>query len=146
MPAVIVLGDCRPEKIQQGYFVDGEKPVRVRHKQDKYYYTYKTTTADPRERIELEHEISKTEFDNYWPKTAGKRIEKTRYHVDYAGYTIELDIFEGAQAGNMMAEVEFSTLKEAEEFIPPDWFGKDVTSDKSYGNGDIAEHGFPKTV
>lgn len=45
-----------------------------------------------------------------------------------------------------MAEVEFSTLKEAEEFNAPDWFGEDVTSDKRYGNGDIAEHGFPETV
>lgn len=146
VPADIDLGDCRPEKIQQGYFVDDDKPVRVRHKHNKYYYTYKTDTADPRERIEREHEITKKEFEKYWPLSAGKRIEKTRYHIKYEGLTIELDIFEGTQIGHMMAEVEFKTLEEAERFTAPDWFGADVTSNKRYGNGDIAEHGFPKTV
>ncbi len=37
-----------------------------------------------------------------------------------------------------MAEVEFDSEKKADEFVPPDWFGKEVTNEASYKNRSLA--------
>ena len=34
----------------------------------------------------------------------------------------------------MIVEVEFASEEDTHEFIPPEWFGKDVTFDKRYAN------------
>ncbi len=80
-----------------------------------------------------------------WPATMGKRLEKTRYKIPYGSHIIELDIFEGRDAGNMLAEVEFDTQSIACSFDPlvPDWFGREVTEDMRYSNAYISDHGFP---
>ena len=36
-----------------------------------------------------------------------------------------------------MAEVEFPSEKEAEEFTPPAWFGDEVTNDRRYHNSNM---------
>ncbi|CBK73647.1 hypothetical protein CIY_07540 [Butyrivibrio fibrisolvens 16/4] len=36
-----------------------------------------------------------------------------------------------------MAEVEFPTIEEANSFVPPEWFGEDVTNDKNYHNSNM---------
>ena len=37
-----------------------------------------------------------------------------------------------------MAEVEFASIEEANAFLPPDWFGHDVTMDRRYHNVNMA--------
>ena len=49
-------------------------------------------------------------------------------------HTIELDIFENDLAPLVLAEVEFSTEQEANAFVPPEWFGEDVTYSEKYHN------------
>ena len=44
----------------------------------------------------------------------------------------------------MLAEVEFMSTMDSDNFQPPDWFGTDVTADKRFGNSSIAEVGFPE--
>ena len=39
----------------------------------------------------------------------------------------------------IFAEVEFDSLEEANAFIPPAWFDKDVTDDPSYANSNISK-------
>ncbi|NLP34951.1 MAG: adenylate cyclase, partial [Clostridiales bacterium] len=34
----------------------------------------------------------------------------------------------------IFAEVEFPDEKAADEFIPPEWFGKDLSNDKRFSN------------
>ena len=38
----------------------------------------------------------------------------------------------------MLVEVEFSSLEQADNFEPADWFGREVTIDKSYQNKALA--------
>ena len=57
--------------------------------------------------------------------------------------TIELDIFEGDLAPLKLAEVEFETKEEAESFLPPKWFGKDVTFSSDYHNSTLSRVGLP---
>lgn len=68
------------------------------------------------------------------PKAEGTVIEKDRWRIPCGSYTIELDIFDGALAPLVLAEVEFPTEEEAAAFQPPDWFGEEVTYDPAYTN------------
>lgn len=135
------------KKIDQGYLANTDGcAVRVRRKGDQFFLTYKSAPTDHvAERIELETELTEEQFATMWPGTVGRRVEKTRYEIHTADGThmIELDVFEGDNAGHILAEVEFNSRAEADTFEPPEWFGIDVTADKGYGNASIAEFGFP---
>lgn len=146
LPADLHLDDLKGKKINQGYLeITDEAASRVRQKGDRYFYTYKSAPGEhAAEREEKEHEITREEFDLRWPETEGKRVEKTRYEIPLGDFTIELDIFEGQNAGHILAEVEFPSTDAADSFEPPAWFGPDVTADKRFGNSQIALHGFPE--
>ena len=53
--------------------------------------------------------------------------------------TVELDVFEGSLAPLVLAEVEFSSREEAETFLPPDWFGEDVTFSGKHHNSYLSK-------
>jgi len=73
------------------------------------------------------------------PVTQGRRIQKTRYTGALPdGLIFELDIFRGTRAPLMLVEAEFPTLDPASAFIPPDWFGADVTAEKRFKNKALA--------
>lgn len=142
------LEEYPSEKIDQGYLVSTpECAIRIRRKGDKYYWTHKSApTGHAAERVELETEITQEQFDVMWPGTEGRRVEKTRFEIPLGDgvHTIELDVFDGDNAGHVLAEVEFASTAEADTFQVPGWFGKDVTADRGYGNASIAERGFPE--
>lgn len=145
IPEDFDLGSFPSKKIYQGYLVNtAECAVRLRRKGAAFFLTYKTASKEhAAERVELETELSEVQFDTMWPGTAGKRLEKTRYEIPYGNHVIELDVFEGANTGHVLAEVEFKSTSEADIFQPPGWFSRDVTADRAYGNSNIAEFGFP---
>ena len=53
-------------------------------------------------------------------------------------YTIELDIFLGEYEGLKLAEVEFPSEEAALAFVPPEWFGREVTFTGEYQNSRLA--------
>ncbi|GIV61937.1 MAG: hypothetical protein KatS3mg044_0803 [Rhodothermaceae bacterium] len=129
--------------IRQGYVAadpDGTV-VRVRQLGDAFFLTVKS--RGHRARLEREVPITPEQFEALWPVTEGKRIEKTRYYLPHGPYTIELDVYHGALDGLLTAEVEFPSLQEADAYIPPDWFGREVTRDVRYKNLHLALHGLP---
>ena len=68
-------------------------------------------------------------------KTDGNLISKQRYLIPLnETLTAELDIFDAPFAPLMLAEVEFSSEEEANSFVPPAWFGEDVTFSGKYHN------------
>ncbi len=147
LPDEISLSELQGERIEQGYLANGsgKNTVRIRQKGDKYLWTVKQKYGlNPAERIELECEITEEQFDTMWPATEGKRVQKTRYNIPYDNVVIELDVFEGDNEGYMLAEVEFPSITDADLFVPPVWFGTDVTADGRFGNASIARTGFPE--
>ena len=54
------------------------------------------------------------------------------------GLTIELDVFDEPYEGLWLAEVEFPTEEKANAFIPPEWFGEDVTFSSAYLNSTLS--------
>lgn len=130
------------QEIMQGYLLSTpESSRRVRRKNDKFYFTEKSGKGIVR--TENEYEITEEEFIKYWEETNHKRVSKTRYLIPHDKYTIELDIYHEKLAGLLTAEVEFPDEKEAMEFVPPEWFGKDVSTEAEYRNSVLAEKGLP---
>jgi CYTH domain-containing protein len=81
-----------------------------------------------------------------WPLTAGRRVEKTRYVIDQSGYCLELDLFRGALTPLMLLEVEFESVAGSQDFIPPNFVGREVTLDRAYSNAMLATTGLPPDI
>ena len=65
-------------------------------------------------------------------------VEKTRHWVRHAGRTWEVDVFEAANEGLVVAEIELEAADE--RFELPAWVGREVTDDIRYYNNELARH------
>jgi adenylate cyclase len=124
---------------RQGYIVnDHRRSVRVRVLGDKGYITIKGAT----------HGITKPEYEVAISAVdatemldtlcTGGQIIKTRYFVDYCGFTWEIDVFEGENAGLIVAEIELET--EDQKFEKPPWVGEEVSLDSRYKNVNLSRN------
>lgn len=127
-------------EIEQGY-LSTRPVVRIRKKNEDYILTYKSKGSlkekeyDTRISNEVELPLTKESYLHLREKIDGNLIKKKRYLIPLEkNLKVELDIFEGCLEGLVFAEVEFSSIEEAVEFVPPEWFAEDVTMDKRYKN------------
>jgi len=134
--------------IEQGYLCT-DPVVRVRRQDDDYILTYKGSGKMIREEYNLP--LTAEAYEHLIQKVDGYRITKTRYLIPlsasetsaddpYADLTVELDIFTNP-SHLIMAEVEFASEEQALSFVPPSWFGEDVTMDKRFHNSYMNKHG-----
>jgi len=132
------LNELPNSLIEQGYLAIESQgsQVRLRKKGDTRFLTVKRGRGTVRD----EHEIALTraQFDALWPLTAGRRLVKRRYEMPYRGCTIEIDVYAGSNSGVVVAEVEFESEQAANEFVPPEWFGKDISNRPEYSNTNLA--------
>lgn len=130
------LSQYQCKKIAQGYICTNPV-VRIRKSDDEYYLTYKGKGLMAREEYNLP--LTQEGYEHMLPKIDGRLIEKSRYLIPLDGkLTAELDIFEGDLAPLIIVEVEFDSLDAANSFIPPEWFGEDVTESRKYHNSNLA--------
>ena len=122
--------------LEQAY-ISTNPVLRIRKKNDTYIFTYKGEGFIKRE--EVEFPLSKESYAHLLTKTDGNIITKTRYLIPDQNQTIELDIFSGVFEGLYLAEVEFSSVEEADAFTPPLWFGEDVTNCSKYHNSNLSK-------
>ncbi len=130
------------ERIEQGYLTIGSDggETRLRRRGDRCSLTVKSGSG----LVRAEHEIELTDaqFDALWPATEGARLVKRRHEVRGAeGHLIELDVYDDALRGLIVAEVEFDDPGAATAFAVPDWFGSEVTDDPAYKNQRLAVTG-----
>ena len=123
--------------IEQGYLCT-DPVVRVRRQDDDYFLTYKGKGLLAREEYNLP--LTRSGYEHLIKKADGNIIKKKRYliPIEDTDLTIELDIFDKPFAPLIMAEVEFSSVEDANAFIAPDWFGEDVTNDPAYHNSNMS--------
>ena len=134
LPADLSNYPCR--QIEQAYLCTGPV-VRIRHLDDAFILTYKSGGMMARQEVELP--LSKDAYYHLREKADGTIISKKRYVIPLTDcLNIELDLFEDMLAGFIMAEVEFASIEEANSFIPPEWFGKDVTFLPDFHNSHIS--------
>lgn len=123
--------------IQQGY-LSTDPVVRVRRSNDRYILTYKGAGLMVREEYNLP--LTKESYEHLLQKADGTIISKKRYLIPYnENLTIELDLFQDDLAPLMLAEVEFESEEGANAFVPPDWFGRDVTFESTYHNSTLSQ-------
>ena len=129
--------------IRQGYIAaDGNSVVRLRQKGETCYITVKSGHGLARN--ENEGVIPRKTFDALWPTTGNRRLEKVRYAIPGPhGLTFELDPYGGQLTGLTTVEVEFESVEAAKSFVPPRWFGRDVTDDSGFSNYRLAIDGLP---
>ena len=124
------------KQIEQGYLCT-DPVVRIRRSDDRYTLTYKGRGLMVREEYNLP--LNEEAFSHLRGKIDGILIQKRRFLIPCAEkYTIELDMFDGELAPLMLAEVEFPTEEEANAFVPPEWFGEDVTFSTAYHNSTLS--------
>jgi CYTH domain-containing protein len=129
--------------LTQGYLLiteDGTE-LRLRRAGGRFYQTLKTGRG--LERMELEIELNREQFDALWPATEGRRVVKNRYKLEHDCLVIEVDVYQDALSGLITAEVEFDSREASKVFDPPDWVGAEVTDDDRYKNQSLAVHGAP---
>ena len=146
-------------RIRQGYLAhDSGRTVRVRIRDDKGFLTIKGPSIIPGSRPEWEKEISLQEAEDLFALCKPGSVDKTRWIVpaghaggstgsptvmadpDRPSRFFEVDEFHGENDGLVMAEIELGSPDEP--FERPSWLGKEVTDDKRYYNGYLAEHPF----
>ena len=123
-------------RYRQGFLsTDPERTVRVRVAGTRGSITVKGKSVGAR-RAEFEYEIPVADAERMLD-TLCKRplIEKVRYVLAVGAHTWEIDVFEGDNAGLVVAEIELSYEEEA--FEKPDWVGNEVTDDPRYFNSNL---------
>jgi adenylate cyclase len=139
LPAEVLAVEA--ELIEQGYLVIGSdgSEVRLRRKSGRPVLTVKS--AGTLSRSETEIDLAEEQYTALWPATEGRRVIKRRRRL---GNGIEVDLYEGALDGLAVAELEFDSESAAAGFVPPDWFGLEVTEDRAYKNQQLASRGRPQ--
>ena len=125
---------------RQGYLADmaGKASVRVRIADGDANVNIKSMTLGVT-RQEYEYQIPLQDGREMLANLCiGPVIEKRRHLVDYGNHTWEIDVFEGDNAGLIVAEIELSA--EDETFELPQWAGKEVSDDERYYNVCLAQH------
>lgn len=135
LPENLSSYDCRI--IEQGYLCTAPV-VRIRRDNDKYELTYKSKGLMAREEYNMP--LTKEAYEHLLSKVDGRVIRKKRYMIPLDEIlTIELDVFEGDLAPLILAEVEFPSEEMAMDFVPPEWFGEDVTFSTKYHNSNLSQ-------
>ncbi|HEY5218369.1 MAG TPA: CYTH domain-containing protein [Gemmatimonadaceae bacterium] len=127
------------KRYRQGYLsTDLDRVVRVRTVGDGGFLTIKGATQGI-SRLEFEYSIALADANEMLNRICvGPLIEKTRYRVPFEGRVWEVDVFEGDNAGLIVAEVELPSA-DAHVVLPP-WVGAEVSGDPRYYNSNLTRH------
>jgi CYTH domain-containing protein len=130
---------ARSYRMDQGYFTN--EPGRVRRTQApdgtiSYTHTRKKGVGLVRE--EIERVLSRDEFESFWPRTAGRRLTKTRTKVPQDNLVWEIDDYDDLDL--VVAEIELPTPDT--RVTIPGWLAphvvREVTGERAYLNSALA--------
>lgn len=133
--------DAEPTRIRQGYLATSPAlSVRIRRAGEAAFMTVKGGAGVVR--TEYEYAIPVGDADEMLDTLCARPlIEKRRHLVPFAGVQWEVDEFDGALAGLVLAELELESADQPVEL--PDWVGREVTDDPRYVNANLARWGLP---
>ena len=134
---------------QKHIFKDMVCSIRVRRSINMYtgekIFTHtikaRTENLEKYSICELERNITEEEYNKSRPFRGSRTIQKYRCVVPIQdGLKVEIDVFEGWLKGLIIAEVEFKSSKQAEEFKMPNWFGGPLEN-KAFSNRALSTKG-----
>lgn len=129
------------ESLRQGYLANTRAcSVRVRIAGKRSWLSVKGMQPG-RVRPEYEYEIPERDATGMLASMIdGPAIEKIRHRVEVGGHRFEVDEFQGANRGLVVAEIELAAADEA--FERPQWLGDEVTDDARYYNFRLVDEPF----
>ena len=111
--------------------------TRLRRKNATYILTYKSRLTKDTS-LELEWTVSSEMAERLLENGPFPSVRKTRYVVTRPdGFVWEVDEFEGALAGLVLAEVELQSSDQS--VTMPEWIGHEITGLSSWSNRALAE-------
>ncbi|MFP4648445.1 MAG: CYTH domain-containing protein [Halorhodospira sp.] len=127
------------QRMRQGYLIGAQRAsIRVRVSGDQAWLNIKSATLGV-ERREYEYSIPLSDAEEMLAELCERpQIEKVRYEVVWVGHTWEVDVFEGDNAGLVVAEIELASPEEP--FERPPWIGEEVSDDPRYYNVCLIQH------
>ena len=132
------LNECENRWIEQGYLAATRDGTQVRLRKAGTRHTLAVKRGRGHNRQEWEIDLIPEQFNELWSGTEGRRLKKTRYEIPYGDHVIEVDVYDGRNHGLVVAEVEFDDDEQCTRFIPPKWFGKEVSGKSRYSNVKLA--------
>ena len=135
-----IVMPVKREPISQHYLTQGKEPLRLRRRGDKFELTQKKrVTQDDLSRQEETTLMVDERMYNALAPLAVRSLTKTRSYLFLDnGLVAEIDVFQGPLEGLLMVEVEFPNEAAREAFVPPDWFGRDVSQEEWSSNAFLA--------
>lgn len=125
-------------RMEQAYLcAQPERTVRVRIAGQQAFITVKGKISGI-SRPEFEYPVPLADALDMMKLALPEPVRKVRHILFFAGKKWEIDVFEGANAGLILAEVELSEPDEAVEL--PDWVDTEVSQDMRYHNSQLAQH------
>jgi CYTH domain-containing protein len=130
---------ARGTRYRQGYLsTEPARVVRVRAAGEHGYLTIKGLTRGI-ERSEFEYEIPLRDAHAMLDTLCVRPlVEKTRFREEVGGLMWEVDVFDGENAGLVMAEVELPSPDTP--ISAPPWLGDEVSHDERYFNSNLARN------
>ena len=122
---------------------DNHPHIRLRKKNDKYYFTRKVpiNKNDHSKMSEKTIELDNIEFE-ILTKNLQDKVIKKRYLTVYNNIQCEIDIFEENLSGLVLIDFEFKTEKEKEEFKMPNFCLVDVTQEEFIAGGMLSKSNY----
>lgn len=140
------LPECRELEITQTYLKekDGLEP-RVRKREENGQTVYYLTTkrfVSVNERVEIEKEITKEEYDTLLAAAnpTKRPIRKRRQCFEWDGRYLELDTFVEPPHSHHLLEIEHVSMEDEIKFPSFLKVIKEVTDDPEWYNSNIALH------
>lgn len=141
LPNVIIeeqrLKVLSEQRIEQTYLaIDETQELRVRRIVDltsgKISFTHTFKLGNGLSREEIEYSISEGIYDQIVKAFGFVPLTKNRITAEWNGRVIEIDIYDQIELA--VLEVEFDSEEAANAFMAPDWFGRDISSERQYSN------------
>ncbi len=129
--------------LRQAYLAKNERiSLRVRiDGTEAATLTIKTVEAGI-ERHEYEYAVPVADAEELLTRCEGVVVSKTRHIVQLGDLMWEVDVFEGENAGLVIAEVELDRADRPLE--RPAWLGEEVTDDRRFYNAELANRPYSR--
>lgn len=125
-------------RMSQGYIDTRDNTtVRVRVAAQQAFLTLKgPSDSDGLSRLEFEYPVPLADAQEMLEKFCRQTvIEKTRFVSTVDNLLWEIDVFKGANAGLIVAEVELASTRQ--QPVLPEWVAAEVTGDHRYYNSSL---------
>lgn len=125
------------QRIEQTYLaIDENQEIRVRRivdlATDKVSYTHTFKLGNGLSREEIEYSISEGIYEQIVQAFRLVPLTKNRITAEWDGRVVEIDSYD--QIKLTVLEVEFDSEEAANAFVAPEWFGRDISSERQYSN------------